>query len=89
MYNQAKIAYQQNNLTLAEELLNRVLDEHPERIEALILRSQVYHKQQQWGKAINDLNAVLEIDPENQLAQNYKTMIKEIIGFWNKDTYNP
>jgi lipopolysaccharide biosynthesis regulator YciM len=89
MIEKAKKAFNDNNLELAEQLLNRLLIENPDSVEALLLRSQVYHKQQKWGPTINDLNRVLELDPDNILAKNYKEITKQIISFWNKDSYNP
>jgi len=55
----------------------------------MLLRAQVYYKMQQWGNALNDLNHLLMLEPENTAAQNYKTMVLNIISFWNKDNYNP
>lgn len=85
----AREAFDSNRLIEAEQLLNELLAEDPIFIDALLLRSQLFHKQQQWGKAINDLKIVLKQDPENQFAQNYLKMIEGILEFWHKDNYNP
>ncbi|HUM88888.1 MAG TPA: hypothetical protein PKV50_05110 [Prolixibacteraceae bacterium] len=72
-----------------ETLLSNYLSNNPLDIEAMLLRAQVYYKMQQWGNALNDLNHLLMLEPENTAAQNYKTMVLNIISFWNKDNYNP
>jgi len=70
-------------------LLNKTIEEGGEQIESLILRAKIYYKLQQWGDCLNDLNKVLETEPQHSVALNYKQMVKNIIGFWNKDSYNP
>ncbi len=72
-----------------ETLLSNYLSNNPLDTEAMLLRAQVYYKMQQWGNALNDLNHLLMLEPENAAAQNYKTMVLNIISFWNKDNYNP
>ena len=72
-----------------ETLLSNYLSNNPLDTEAMLLRAQVYYKMQQWGNALNDLNHLLMLEPENTAAQNYKTMVLNIISFWNKDNYNP
>ena len=72
-----------------ETLISNYLSNNPLDTEAMLLRAQVYYKMQQWGNALNDLNHLLMLEPENVAAQNYKTMVLNIISFWNKDNYNP
>ena len=72
-----------------ETLISNYLSNNPLDTEAMLLRAQVYYKMQQWGNALNDLNHLLMLEPENAAAQNYKTMVLNIISFWNKDNYNP
>ena len=72
-----------------ETLLSNYLSNNPLDTEAMLLRAQVYYKMQQWGNALNDLNHLLMLEPENAAAQNYKTMVLNIISIWNKDNYNP
>lgn len=73
----------------AKVLLSNYLKENPLDTETMFVRAQVYYKMQQWGNALNDLNHLLQLEPENETAQNYKTMVLNIISFWNKDNYNP
>jgi len=58
-------------------------------IESLLLRAKVYYRLQKWGEALNDLNFILAVAPENVAAKNYKSMVMDIISFWNKDSFNP
>lgn len=61
------------------EQLNQLIDADPNNIQLLIERGQLYHKMQIWGKALNDFNHVLELDPRNQIACTYKEMATQIL----------
>ncbi len=84
----AKIALDQNSLDEAKLLLDEFITGSPLNIDAFLLRSQLFHKLQAWGDAINDLNRVLELEPDHKVAKNYKSMVMQIIRYWNKDNYN-
>ena len=58
-------------------------------IEALITRAKAAYGRNEWGKALNDFNAALELSPDNREAQEYVKMIHEILDFRYKDIYNP
>lgn len=58
-------------------------------LDALLLRAKVNYQKQYWGNSLNDLNKVLDIQPQNEVALNYKRMILNILSYWNKDNYNP
>jgi hypothetical protein len=85
----AKEALDHNRLDEAKLILDEILAGSPLNIEAFLLRSQLFHKLQAWGDSINDLNRVLEIEPDHKVAKNYKSMVLQIIRYWNKDSYNP
>jgi hypothetical protein len=51
--------------------------------------TKIYYKNQEWGEALNLLNKVLDIEPDNVLALNYKKMITDILKFRHTDLYNP
>jgi len=85
----AKTALDQDRLEEAKIILDEIIAGSPQNIDALMLRYQFYHKKQAWGDAINDLNRVLELDPGYTIAKNYKSMVIQIIRYWNKDNYNP
>jgi regulator of sirC expression with transglutaminase-like and TPR domain len=87
--NQAILCYEQNKNDEALVLLNNYILSTPDDLNAIILRARLYQRYQAWGDALNDLNHVLEIDPENTIAQSLKTMVMNIIHYWNKDNFNP
>jgi tetratricopeptide (TPR) repeat protein len=58
-------------------------------IKYLLLKGKIEQKFQNWGEAINSFNKVLELDPENSVAQNNLHLIKNILNFWNPDMFNP
>ncbi len=70
-------------------LTEEVLKMNDKDVEALILLSKIFYKNQEWGKSLNCLNKILDIQPGNNIALNYKQMVLNILTFWNKDNYNP
>jgi hypothetical protein len=73
----------------ALELLNSTMIDGSLTIDRLLLRAKICYRLQKWGEALNDLNMILAQEPENSMAKNYKSMILDIITFWNKDNFNP
>ncbi|MDA3880747.1 MAG: glycerate kinase [Prolixibacteraceae bacterium] len=72
-------------LTLIDDVL---LDDATNQ-EALMLKTKLLYKLQKWGDALNCVNRILDINPDNYVAKNYKQMITDIVKYWNKDLYNP
>ena len=70
-------------------ILNEILKSDERNIISLLLRAKIFYRQQKWGDALNDLNLILEIDPENLMAKSYKSMVMNIVSYWNKDNFNP
>ena len=60
-----------------------------ERAELYIERGKCYFQHNEWGKAINDFNYAMTIDPENAEAKQLHEMVYEILSFRYKDIYNP
>jgi tetratricopeptide (TPR) repeat protein len=85
----AEKMFNEGKLFEALEVLSQTLKTNTSDIECLLFRAKVYYRLQKWGEALNDLNVVLEVDPENRAAKNYKSMVMDIISFWNKDSFNP
>lgn len=79
----------QGNLELCNQLVNKILANDQMNIQALLLRAKLSYNWQKWGDALNDLNRIIEIDANHQLAKNYKQMVINILTYWNKDNYNP
>ena len=70
------------------ERLDAAIAESPSA--ALYLeRGRLYSANGQMDKALNDFLKVRELDPDNDEAQNYITMIREIFAFRYLDYYNP
>lgn len=92
MYNEiikAGEEFEKGNLSVSCQILTEVLTRDLNNLDALMLRAKVYYKWQKWGDSLNDLNRILEIDENHQMALNYKQMVMNILTYWNKDQYNP
>ncbi|MBN1927055.1 MAG: tetratricopeptide repeat protein [Prolixibacteraceae bacterium] len=85
----AEKAFTDGNHEETLAILNKILETDPGSTDALLIRAKVYYRHQNWSKALNDLNYLLEKQPENIIAQNYKSMVLDIVKFWNKDNFNP
>ncbi len=57
--------------------------------EVLFLKGEIYYKLQRWGEALNNFTRFLEHFPNDTKAKSYCTMIRDILGFFHKDLYNP
>ena len=72
----------------AERLTERI-GEEPCNAALLVERGRWYYRRQEWGKALNDFNRALRIDPARDEARQYAEQIEEILAFRYKDIYNP
>jgi len=63
--------------------------EPQENVDYFLAMGAIEQKFQNWGKAINAFNKVLELDPENSEAKNNLHLIQNILNFWNPDMFNP
>lgn len=68
--------------------LNRLLSEAPEDIELLHIRAQLFEKQQEWAKAINDYLKILSLDQNDNKAKTQSAMLKTILRYNNTDIYS-
>ncbi len=57
--------------------------------DVLLLLAKINYKNQEWGEALNKLNKILDLEPDNAIAGNYKKMVIEILKFRHTDLYNP
>lgn len=78
-----------NQLEEALEILDSAENNISDIIKLHLLKSQIYQKKADWAGVINECNAVLEIDPENEEAKSGITMAQNILGFFNPDLFNP
>lgn len=87
--NEAEVLFNQGLIDESLVLIDSQIADENVSLDAYLLRSRIYYKLQRWGDCLNDLNRILEFEPENTIAKNYKKMVLDIIRFWNKDSYNP
>ena len=69
--------------------LTSMIEAGDERAIVYIERGKCYFQHNEWGKAINDFNHAMKLDPENLEAKQLHDMIYEILSFRYKDIYNP
>ena len=63
----------------AERLTERI-GEEPCNAALLVERGRWYYRRQEWGKALNDFNRALGIDPARDEARQYAEQIEEILS---------
>jgi tetratricopeptide (TPR) repeat protein len=87
----ATMAFEDNNLDESLRLVETIIEQQNETdfTDALLLKAKILYKQQKWGDTLNILNKILDVDPNNEQASNYKTIVQNILTFWHKDNYNP
>jgi len=85
--NGAKVAVEHNRLDEALTILNETVIAN--NGEAIFLKGEIFFKLQRWGEALNQFSLFLEHYPSDQKAESYCAMIQNILGFYNKDLYNP
>jgi len=85
----AKILFDLNELVGSLDVLNRIIFNDYRNSDALLLRARIQYKMELWGKAMNDYSAVLEIDPDNREAKSGIEMVKNILGYFTPDMFNP
>ena len=72
-------------IRLAEEYLQR--QENDEAV--LLLLGELLYADGKMTDAMNKFNAVLRLNPEHTKAQNYVTMIRNVLDYFCKDLLNP
>ncbi|MBR2866779.1 MAG: nicotinate (nicotinamide) nucleotide adenylyltransferase [Alistipes sp.] len=69
--------------------LTSMIEAGDERASLYVERGKCYYRHNEWGKAINDFNCAMKLEPENEEARQLHDMIYEILSFRYKDIYNP
>ncbi len=74
-----------------EKLLLRLTDQIDSAPTAALYaqRGAHYFHSSEWGKALNDFNRALEIEPQHKESAELKKMVEEILKFRYTDIYNP
>ncbi len=60
-----------------------------ETVAYLVVQGKLEQKFQNWGAAINAYSKVVDLEPENEEAQNNLHLIQNILNFWNPEMFNP
>ncbi len=71
------------------DILNEALAEDPADHLLYIERGKLYYRNNNFGSALNDFLNAQRIEPGSVEAQEYISMIREILDFRYTDIYNP
>lgn len=71
----------------AQKVFNEIVPS--ETVEYFMVKGKLEQKFQNWGKAINAFSKVIELDLDNNEAQNHLHLIQNILNFWNPEMFNP
>src|SRR6056297_273379 len=78
---------EKEDFSQALEVLDSQDTDDNENIELLFIMAKIYHQTQYFGKAINILQKILKIDPDQKEAKNYIALIQDILRYTNSDIY--
>ncbi len=67
--------------------VDRLLGKEAKDIELLFLRASLHQRIQLLGKAINDYQRILTLEPENQKAKVQRDSLQSILHYNNTDIY--
>ncbi|RKD89908.1 tetratricopeptide repeat protein [Mangrovibacterium diazotrophicum] len=84
-----KTLIDQNQLGEAVVRIEQLLNSSEKSADLHFLYGQIFQKRGEWGRAINQFQCVLELDPQFPGAQNQIEMARSILGFYNPDLMNP
>lgn len=72
----------------AINLLDQLIATHPElAAEAYYLRGNAYRKMGDWQGALNNYQESINLNPEGP-AREARSMVMDILNFYNKDMFN-
>ena len=87
---EAKQLAKQGDREGAIAMLRQMLEQNEgERELVLLVLGEVYNAMGETTQAINHLNEVMRINPENTKAKAYLDMINGILNYYCKDLLNP
>lgn len=69
--------------------LTAAIESSPEDTSLYIQRGKACLKENNFGGALNDFNAVIRLQPDNVEAEQYISMITEILDYRCTDLLNP
>jgi nicotinate-nucleotide adenylyltransferase len=71
------------------EYWTAMIERSPEVAGHYFERGCLHYRHNDFGKAINDFNRALELDPRHTAARQMREMTQAIFNFRNFDIYNP
>lgn len=69
--------------------LKELLQQNDKDEDLLLLLGESLYAGGKMSEALNQFNALLRLNPDCRKAQNYVTMINNILGYYCKDLLNP
>ena len=84
---EAKAAVESGRTEDAIGILDQLIIENYK--EAVFMKGEIYFKLQLWGKALNEFSLYRDFFPDDKRADSYCLMIRNILGFYHRDLYNP
>ena len=84
---ESKAALENGQTEVALGILDLLIIENYK--EAIFIKGEIYYKLQQWGKALNEFSLYRDFFPDDKRADSYILMIRNILGFYHRDLYNP
>lgn len=81
--------FRSNQLDAAEELILEEIQAGAENADLHFMLGQILYRRQQWGRAINSFQRVLELDPAYPGAKEQIQMANSILGYFTPDMFNP
>lgn len=86
-YNEVRALMSEEKINEAMIKIDEIISENPNQEIAYYLKGNIYRKQQDWQKAINNYSQAIELNPSSP-ANEARTMCIEILNFFNTDMYN-
>lgn len=71
----------------ALELIHNSLKHNPANTELLHIRADIYYKTSDFSSAIDDLTTILEITPDDAIAQQKIALIKDVMFMMKTDIF--
>ena len=66
-----------------------LIEKEPDVANHYFERGRLHYQHGDFGKAINDFNRTLKLDPGHTPARHMREMTEAILNFRNFDIYNP
>lgn len=85
--NEAEEAQGTTEINISLALADELIGENPNHTQLLLTRAELYTRQQNFGKAVNDYRSILEYDSSNTKAKVRIEQLLLILKFQNTDIF--